>query len=316
MYVRGAPLARLRIALLAATAAALLVLLARPAHASWPEPWSDADPPAPPVRMALGDYGLRGAAEYRAQTVYVDPLDLSSETYRRAFWLDQRLRLDGTADYLDKVRITASVDALDGVLWGDNGQLGTSPEPANGAHVNTNNPNLARLCMTLDPGGNAVDPRAYHYGLCPADPIDVRRLYADVITPVGLLRIGRQAFTEGASVALNDGDGRKNRFGVADKGNSVDRVLFATKPFEALRPPEIRDRSETRGFFLVLAYDQLVLGEPELLGFNLHEAVVAGRYLAPAVGGLRDVEVRGFYAYRWDEHFGTNVHAVGGRAVA
>jgi hypothetical protein len=300
---------------IASACALASAVVARPAAAAAPEPWSDADPSAPPGRLALGDYGFRGAAEYRAQTVYIDPLDVSSETYRKALWLDQRLRLDGTVDFRDSVRLTASVDALDGVLWGDNGHLGSDPEPANGAHVNTNNPNVSQMCMTLDPGGSPVDPHAYHYGLCPADPIAVRRLYGDVMTPVGLLRIGRQAFTEGAGVSVNDGDGRKNRFGVADKGNSVDRILFATKPLEGLRPRDLRDRSENRGLFLILAYDQLVIGEPQLPGFNLHEVVAATRFLAPAIGGLRDVEVRAFYAYRWDQHFDTNVHAVGGRAV-
>ena len=106
--------------------------------------------------------------------------------------------------------------------------------------------------MTLDPGGNPVDPQSYHYGFCPADVITVRRLYGDVVLPVGLLRMGRQAFTEGSSVAVNDGDGRRNRFGVADKGNSVDRILFATKPLEAFKDKGPRDRSENRAFFLIL----------------------------------------------------------------
>jgi hypothetical protein len=294
------------------------LLVTSRASAGWPEPWSDADPSAPPTRLSLGNFGFRGGAEYRAQGVYVDPLDLSSETYYRAFWLQHRLRLDGAVDYLDKVKITTSVDALDGVLWGDNGNLGSDPEPANGAHVNTNNVNVSQPCMALDPGGNPVSPQSYHYGFCPADVVTVRRLYGDVLTPVGLLRVGRQAFTEGASVSMNDGDGRRNRFGVADKGNTVDRVLFATKPLEGFKPRAFRDTSENRGLFLVLAYDQLVIDEPQLLGFNLHEAVVATRYLAPtpSFGGARDIEAQLFYAYRWDGHYGTNVDAVGGRAIA
>jgi hypothetical protein len=306
----------LRFGVAGACALATMVV-ASPARATWPEPWSDTDPARPPRRMALGDYGFRGAAEYRAQTVYVNPLDLSSEDYYRMFILDQRLRLDGTVDYQDKIRITTSVDALDGVLWGDNGRLGTDPEPANGAHINTNNPDLATLCMTVNPaGGNAVDPRAYRYGLCPASPLEIRRLYADVILPVGLLRVGRQAMTEGAGVALNDGEGRRNRFGITNKGNTADRVLFATKPLEGFKPKELRDISEDRGLFAILAYDQLVIGEPQLPGFNLKEVIAAVRYLEPQVLGFRDVELRGYYAYRWDGHFGTNVHAFGGRAVA
>lgn len=305
-----------RLSLLSTIPCIAALLVSGVARADWPEPWSDADPAAPPKRVAIGDYGFRGGAEYRAQLTYINPIDLSSETYYRSLWLQHRLRLDGAVDYKDTIRITTSVDALDGVLWGDNGNLGTDPEPSNGAHVNTNNVNVSQLCMTLDPGGNPVDPKSYHYGFCPADPVTIRRLYGDVVLPVGLLRVGRQAFTEGAGVAVNDGDGRRNRFGVADKGNTVDRVLFATKPLEGFKPAELRDRSETRGLFLILAYDQLVIDEPQLIGFQLKEVIGAARYLAPALGNLRDVELRLFYTYRWDEHFGTNVDAVGGRVVA
>ena len=296
-----------------------LSIMPRTAHATWPEPWSDDDPAEPPARIQTSptsDFGFRGAAEYRAQGVFVDPLDVSSETENKAAWLEHRLRLDGTVDYLDKVKLTTSIDMLDGVLWGDNGRLGSDPEPANGAHINTNNPNLSKMCMTLDSGGNQADPKAYHYGLCPADAINIRHLYGDVITPFGLFRVGRQAFTEGSSVALNDGDGRHNRFGVANQGNSVDRILFATKPLEGFKPKDQRDISETKGLFFITAYDQLVIDEPMLPGFQLHDFILATRFLQPKIRQFRDVEVRAYYAYRWDAHFDTNVHAVGGRVVA
>jgi hypothetical protein len=294
----------------------LALVLAAPTARAAPEPWSDDDPPAPPARLSLGDVGFRGGAEYRAQATYVNPLDLSSETSYRAFFIQDRLRLDAAIDYKDTIRLTTSIDALDGVLWGDNGNVGSAPAPADGAHVNTNNVNVAKLCMTLDSGGNPVSPQSYHYGLCPADVIDVRRLYGDVITPIGLFRIGRQAFTEGAGVAVNDGDGRRNRFGVADKGNTADRILFATKPLEAFKAPDKRDRSDSKGLFAILAYDQLVIGEPQLLGFNLHEVIAAARYLEPTLGRFHDVEGRLFYTHRWDDHFATNIDAVGGRVSA
>jgi hypothetical protein len=307
---------RVKSRLLALTAFIASLMATTHARADWPEPWSDDDPSEPPTRYQLGDFGFKGAAEYRAQGVYVSPLDLSSESGNKDALLEHRLRLDGTVDYKDKIRLTTSIDALDGVLWGDNGSLGTDPEPSNGAHINTNNVNNATQCMTLDPGGNQVDPKAYHYGLCPGNAIEVRRLFGDVITPIGLLRVGRQAFTEGASVAVNDGDGRHNRFGVSNKGNTVDRILFATKPLEAFKPKDLRDPSEQRGLFLVLAYDQLVIDEPQLLGFQLHDAIIAAQYKQPKLGMFRDVELRGYYTYRWDGHFGTNVDAMGGRAVA
>lgn len=295
--------------------AAARALVAAPAHAAWPEPWSDDDPSAPPKRLEIGDYGFRGGAEYRAQALVVNPVNLASEAERKASWMDQRLRLDGVVDWQDRVRLTTSVDILDGVLWGDNGSLGTAPEPANGAHVSTNNVNAARVCMTYA-GGNRVSPEAYHYGLCPGDPLFVRRLYGDVMTPVGLLRVGRQPFTEGASVAINDGDGRRNRFGVANRGNTADRVLFATKPLEAFKHKDMRNASDREGLFLILAYDRLVTDQPQVLGSNLHGWITALRFLAPQLDRLRDVEARLFHAYRWDTRFATGVHAIGGRMTA
>jgi hypothetical protein len=116
---------RFRTIPLLAFAAALFT--ASTARAEWPEPWSDNDPSDPPKRFELGDFGFRGAAEYRAQGVYINPIDLSSETANKQAWLEHRLRLDGTVDYKDKIRLTTSIDALDGVLWGDNGNLGTDP---------------------------------------------------------------------------------------------------------------------------------------------------------------------------------------------
>jgi hypothetical protein len=312
--VRGRAVGLVRAAMLLALSFAA-ASTARTARAA-PEPWSDDDPPAPPRRVYLGDYGFRGGAEYRAQGTYVNPLDLSSETNNQLFIIQDRLRLDAAVDYKDMIKITTSIDALDGVLWGDNGTVGSLPAPVDGAHVNTNNVNVAQMCMTLDAGGNAVSPQSYHYGLCPADIIDVRRLYGDVVTPIGLFRIGRQAFTEGSGVAVNDGDGRRNRFGVADKGNTADRILFATKPLEAFKPPDLRDRSLDRGLFVILAYDQLVIGDPQFPGMNLHEVIAATRYLEPTLGPLRDVEGRLFYAHRWDDSFDTNVDAVGGRVSA
>ena len=261
--------------------AAASTFLATLAHAASPEPWSDPDPAAPPVRTRVGDYGFRGAAEYRAQGVYVSPIDLTSETDRRASWLEHRLRLDGTLDYLDKIRVTTSIDALDGVLWGDNGNLGTEPEPTSGAHVNTNNPNDARVCVALRPGESAVSASSYHYGICPAESVFVRRLFGDVMTPVGLLRIGRQPFTEGAGVAVNDGDGRRNRFGISGRGNTADRILFATKPLEAFKAKGDRDASAARGLFLILAYDHLVTDRPQSLRYGLHEWITAVRFLEP-----------------------------------
>lgn len=281
------------------------------------EPWSDPDPPGPPSRISLGtSTGFRGAAEYRANAVSIRPLDLNSTRDRNFSLIEHRLRLDGTIDYEDKIRLAASVDVMDGVIWGDNGSLGSQPEPTSGANVSTSNPNFATACITRRGNDPATESSSYHYGLCPTDPVFVRRLYGDVITPIGLFRIGRQAFTEGASLAVNDGDGRRNRFGFARRGNSADRVLFATKPLEAFKPPTERDSTETKGVFLILAYDRLVGDDPHRYKDDLHNYITAVRWLEPRHRLGTDAEVRLFHAYRWSSANDTGIHAVGGRAMS
>jgi hypothetical protein len=69
------------------------------------EPWSDDDPKDPAKRYSRGDFGFRGGAEYRAQWLYVHPISLATETARNVSIIQQRLRLDATFDYLDKIRI-------------------------------------------------------------------------------------------------------------------------------------------------------------------------------------------------------------------
>ena len=291
------------------------VLFARSAAAV--EPWSDADPGAPPSRLSLGaSTGFRGGVEYRANAVSIRPLDLSGTRDRNYANIEHRLRLDGAIDYEDKIRVVTSVDLLDGVLWGDNGTLGSTPEPTSGAKVSTNNPNVATACITQRPGEPSTAPGSYHFGLCQGDPVFVRRLYGDLVTPIGLFRIGRQAFTEGASIAVNDGDGRKNRFGFARRGNSVDRVLFATKPLEAFKAPLDRDASETKGLFLILAYDRLVTGDPMKFSDDLHNYITAVRFLAPHHRLGSDAELRLFHAYRWSGANDTAINAFGGRAMS
>jgi hypothetical protein len=298
-------------------ALALLACLAAPAVASASEPWSDDDPAAPPTRYPITEtLGVRGAAEYRANWLLVNPISLNTESQRRASWIEHRLRLDGTVDYQDTVRITASVDALNGVIWGDNGTLGQEPAPNSGANVTTRNPNLATPCVSYTGERDPLQAESYGYGLCAGTPIEVRRLYGDVVTPIGLLRIGRQPITVGTSVQASDGDGRTNRFGFSREGNSVDRVLFATKPLEALNAPGQRDKSDQRGLIMVLAYDRLVTDAVRLFGDDVHQTIVNFRFLSPDNRFAKDTLLSTFWVHRFDWQYATRVHAIGARAQA
>ncbi len=207
------------------------LLVAAPARAQVVEPWADDDGIAGPTRHEFGDYGLQVGAEYRANWLYVNPVDLNGVKHRRASWVEHRLRLDATVDYDEKVRLVMSFDGLDGTLWGDNGTFGQSPSPNSGTRVAATNPNNAKPGVGYV-GGDELDPDSYGYVLVPSDSFKLRRAYGEVVTPVGLLRIGRQPTTEGMSILVADGDGRTNRFGYSNAGDTTDRVLFVTKPLE------------------------------------------------------------------------------------
>lgn len=306
---------RLR-SIVAAVAASLALSSASVALAD--EPWIDADPGGPPERHAVDDFGFVGAAEYRAQLTYVNPLSLNTVTDRRIGYIDHRLRLDGGIDYDDKVRIYASVDVLDGVLWGDNGTQGGLPEPENGTTVNAKNPNEAVPCIVYKGGveGNPLAADGYGYGLCEGETFRFRRLYGDIVTPVGLLRIGRQPFNAGNSIQGVPGDGRFNRFGIAHQGSYVDRVLFGTKPLEALKPKEQRSLSMDEGFFVAALYDHLVSDELRLFADDERQVGGAVFFKAKDYPIGRDLELLGYFVERWSDEFGTTVSIFGGRAIS
>lgn len=292
----------------AATVAAALLFGATNAAAV--EPWSDPDPAGPPERHALGpDYGFRGGLEYRAASLYVNPIALNSDHARRVSWLEHRLRIDGALDWHDSVRVVVSADALDGTLWGDNGTYGGTPSSTAGTNVAVKTPNVTRPCVTLRQG-DALQADNYGYGLCAQEVVTFRRAYGDVVTPIGLFRIGRQATATGNALQANDGDGRRNRFGFARTGNFTDRVLFATKPLEGLKPPSQRDRSEQRGVFLILAYDRLVTDDPQLFGDDVQQTVAALRWVVPE----REQDVALMHAHRWDSQYATKIDSLMVRA--
>jgi hypothetical protein len=279
------------------------------------EPWSDVDPATPPSRYAFGKVGFRGGAEYRANWLYVNPIAPTSESSRRVSWIEHRLRLDAALDYMDKVSVVTSVDVLDGVLWGDNGTLGKGPAPNFGTNVNARNPNVTRPCVGLR-GDDPLRAEDYGYTLCSADPLRVRKAYGDVILPFGLLRVGRQPVNIGTGVQAADGDGRANRFGFARTGNQVDRILFATKPLEGLKPKKDRDLSQDSGLFLVLAYDRNVTDSVHLFADDVQQFAVAARFMAPKYPLGKDLFIGGYYVHRWDQQYHSRVNSAGLRATS
>jgi hypothetical protein len=280
------------------------------------EPWVDPDPEEPPERYEIGAVGVSAEAEYRAQFTFVNPVLLNDETNRRFNLIQHRGRIGGTVDYDEVVAISMSLDLMDGVLWGDNGTFGGEPSSDSGLQATTRDPNNVKPCIQYLGEGDELEADSYGWGLCEAEAIKVRRLWGQVTTPVGVIRVGRMPVTVGMSVQTASGDGRRNRFGVADAGDQVDRVLFATKPLEALKPKEMRNRSEQEGMILAAMYDRFVTDTARVFEDDVHSVAGALRYLVPDFGLGSDFESMAYYAHRWDTKFGTDINTVGGRLAA
>ncbi len=71
-------------------------------------------------------------AEYRVQSVYIDPLELSGTEAQTMNYTEQRFRLEPSFSLGSIGKIKSQFDLLGGVLFGDNGDYGQEPEPSFG----------------------------------------------------------------------------------------------------------------------------------------------------------------------------------------
>ncbi len=199
-------------------------------------------------------------AEYRARSVRIEPMDLSSIDPAVVQWTEQRLRLDSALIVPKLGRLNFQADVLDGVLWGDNGSFIGSPRSNSGISIAAKKPNMTRWRVGLpsDSTEDPLNPDSYVPVLEEAPLMEVNYLYADVILPIGLLRVGRQPLNYGDGIAGHDG-GAYNRFGVSQYSDAVDRILFGTKLDEAIklatRDNHVIDTSLDNGLVMGLFYD-------------------------------------------------------------
>ncbi len=292
--------------------ATALTAITLPAAAA--EPWSDADPPAPPERTAFGDYGFRGAAEYRANALAITPLSINGASGEDLRWVEHRLRLGGTIDWKERVKLVVSTDLLDGALWGDNGDFGGNPSSDRGTNVGARNPNVTRPCVTLV-GKDPLDRDSYGYGLCSQSDVSVRHAYGEVALGFGIFRVGRQPINIGTGVQNADGEGRPNRFGFSRRGTIVDRVLFATKPLEGFKPAAQRNKDPEEGLVFAYVADRVVTDLPIRPGEAVNQTGPVLRFGAKKLGSLEDVHLATYLVHRWDGQYGTSINSFGLRAM-
>lgn len=137
----------------------------------------------------------------------VDPLDPKSDSLASA---NLRLRFEPTLNISEDIRIKFQIDALDNIV------LGSTPEGGfDAASGSLGTPQIVFSQAQLPPhvGVNAI-----------TDSIEVKRAWAEVRTPVGELRFGRMGSQWGLGILSNDGNCLD-----CDAGDTVDRILFATK---------------------------------------------------------------------------------------
>ena len=272
------------------------------------------------AQAAPKDEKPRGTAydvsgQLRVRSTRIEPLELSGTQVPVMQWTEQRMRLDASLSKPGLGRITFQGDALDGVLFGDNGDFAGDPSSNSGISLSSKVPNLTRWTVGLpNEDADAFERTSYIPVLEAAPAFELNYLYGDVILPLGLLRVGRQPISYGASIAGHDG-GRYNRFGVSKYSDAVDRILFGTKIDEAIKiasnPDHIPNTSLDSGVVFALFYDFMKQDDVQILGDDLRQMGMALELRRKSADWLGfdwgNVLVGGRAVYLRNEQFDTDV---------
>jgi hypothetical protein len=231
--------------------------------------------PAPGAAAQTGRSSFTFDTEYRVRTLNIDPIELNGESVRDINWTEQRLRMNANWALEGIGGLVIQFDALNGVLFGDNGSFLGSPASNSGVSLSAKTPNLTRWEIGLRPGGDPLDRQSYGPMLTEADLLVLNYVYADAVLPVGLLRVGRQPLNYGATITAHDG-GRHNRWGVSTNADATDRILFATKLdeiYNTLRHGDdhVADASQDQGLIWAVFYDLMKQDNVALSSDNLRQ---------------------------------------------
>ncbi len=183
------------------------------------------------IKPALRTFELKGY--FRTRMDYMRNLDLGTAQFNRTrggwdgssnvppalFWqsgdtselssANMRFRLDPTLNLSETVQIHSRIDVFDNVM------LGATPDSFPGLIENPSSP-LSLFSASSNP------PQAGVNG--PWSSLAIKRVYGDVLLPVGRLRFGRMGSNFGLGVLSNSGDGDQD-----DAGDNADRIMFLTK---------------------------------------------------------------------------------------
>jgi uncharacterized protein (TIGR04551 family) len=123
---------------------------------------------------------------------------------------NMRFRLNPELHISDNLRIIAQIDALDNLV------LGSTPD----SYVQSGssaNPNARNSIESSSQGAPTAGINSFR------NSIDVKRAWAEYVTPIGQLRFGRMPFHWGRGMLFNSGDMVDQ-----DWQSNVDRIMFAS----------------------------------------------------------------------------------------
>lgn len=157
----------------------------------------------------------------------VDPSKPSANTVAGA---NMRLRVDPTFNVSEEIRLRAQMDVFDNLVYGSTNGGGFALLPDGTGVGNQRYPYNFQTQNQASPrfGWNSI-----------ADSIQVKRAWAEVRTPIGELRFGRQPNNFGMGMLFNDGNCLD-----CDNGDNVDRIMFATRVANHVIAPAIDFGSE------------------------------------------------------------------------
>ncbi len=268
--------------------------------------------------------GVEAHIEYRTRGLYINPFELSGTAVRDGYWVEQRLRSDLRLQHNEKVSLTLQIDALDGVLFGDNGTFGKVPAPNSGLTIASKRPNEVGWGIGLKPGADPLNPDSYVPVLEPRRALQFNHIYGDAVLPMGLLRIGRQPMKYGPGMTVHDGS-RSNRWGVSTFSDVADRALFATKLDEVVYRL-VKGKSHTfnpsmdEGVFLAVFYDWMSQGTLDQYSDDLGKMGFALQWKQPKLEtfGLcwRDILLSANVVSLRNDAFDTDIYSFPMRAQA
>ena len=138
-----------------------------------------------------------------------DTCSATKEDTQTLLSMNMRLRLDPTLNISEDIRVRTTVDVFDNLVYG------STPESLPGF---ANNPTLPLPLFAA----SQSPPQAGLNSLY--DAMRIKRLWAEVMTPLGQLRFGRMPTHFGLGVLANDGNKIDN-----DYGDNADQIMFATR---------------------------------------------------------------------------------------